>query len=347
MQRVFALSAALILTAAPAAAESTRAKQAILVEHPSGRVLLEKAADKAMAPSSMTKLMTLYLAFEALKEGRVGEAAAITISKRAAGARGASMDLSAGDSVPFGELVRGAAIASANDAAVAIAEHLGKSESAFAKTMTATARDLGLAGSRFANATGHTAKDHRMTAADVAKLEGDHLSRALPHLRREFRSQPQSAVGRLCGHDLGRRLCIAASATAAASASSWSPSAEATVQSAFTQRRRGRAARALPPASRCLSRSHLGMSELGEERSEEVVVPSSAFELAAHGAFRGFELGEVEGEAPEECEIARPVVLAIARLILVEDDVEHPMELVLDGPVAADGVEALRRKGAG
>jgi D-alanyl-D-alanine carboxypeptidase (penicillin-binding protein 5/6) len=171
------LTAVWVALAAPAAAESTRAKQAILVEHPSGRVLLEKAEDKAMAPSSMTKLMTLYLAFEALKEGRVSEAAAVKVSKRAAGARGSSMDLAAGDSVPFGELVRGAAIASANDAAIAIAEHLGKSESAFAKTMTATARDLGLAGSRFANATGHTAKDHHMTAADVAKLAGVILQR--------------------------------------------------------------------------------------------------------------------------------------------------------------------------
>jgi D-alanyl-D-alanine carboxypeptidase (penicillin-binding protein 5/6) len=174
-----ALSFALALSAlvAPAAAESTRARQAILVEHPSGRVLFERAEGKPMAPSSLTKLMTLYLAFEALKEGRVSETTPVKISKRAADARGSSMDLSAGDRVPFGELVRGVAITSANDAAVAIAEHLGKSEAAFARTMTATARDLGLSGSRFANATGHTAKDHRMTAADVAKLAGAILQR--------------------------------------------------------------------------------------------------------------------------------------------------------------------------
>jgi len=170
-------AAVLVAFATPAAAESTRANQAILVEHPSGRVLFEKGEDKAMAPSSLTKLMTLYLAFEALKEGRVSETTPVKISKRAAEARGSSMDLSAGDGVPFGELVRGAAITSANDAAVAIAEHLGKSEAAFAKTMSATARDLGLSGSRFANATGHTAKDHRMTAADVAKLAGAILQR--------------------------------------------------------------------------------------------------------------------------------------------------------------------------
>ena len=200
MHRAFAFLTAFIMAAAPAAAESTRAKQAILVEHPSGRVLFEKAADKAMAPSSMTKLMTLYLAFAALKEGRVGEAAAVKIGKRAATLRGSSMELAAGSSVPFGELVRGTAIASANDAAVAIAEHLGKTEAAFARTMTATARELGLAGSRFANATGHTAKDHRMTAADVAKLAGILLQRFPERYRifaeREFRYRGRSHPNR-------------------------------------------------------------------------------------------------------------------------------------------------------
>lgn len=200
MNRAFLALTAFLMTAAPAAAESTRAKQAILVEHPSGRVLFEKAADKAMAPSSMTKLMTLFLAFEALKAGRVGETAMVKISKRAAAARGSSMDLDAGDSVPFGDLVRGAAIASANDAAVAIAEHLGKSEAKFARTMTAAARDLGLAGSRFANATGHTAKNHRMTAADVAKLAGIVLQRHPDRYRvfaeREFRYRGRSYANR-------------------------------------------------------------------------------------------------------------------------------------------------------
>ncbi len=200
MRNTFLLVAALVFASAPAAAESTRAKQAILVEHPSGRVLLEKAADKAMAPSSMTKLMTLYLAFEALKEGRVSETTMVKISKRAASAPGSSMDLRAGDSVPFGDLLRGAAIASANDAAVAIAEHLGKSEAAFAQTMTATARELGLSGSRFANASGHTAKDHRMTAADVAKLAGIILQRYPERYamfaEREFRFRGRSYANR-------------------------------------------------------------------------------------------------------------------------------------------------------
>ncbi|HEY7610511.1 MAG TPA: D-alanyl-D-alanine carboxypeptidase family protein [Alphaproteobacteria bacterium] len=210
-KRMFLLAAALTALAAPAAAESTRAKQAILVEHPGGRVLFEKAADTSMAPSSMTKLMTLYLAFAALEEKRVSETTPVKISKRAASARGATIGLEAGETVPFGELVRATGIASANDAAVALAEHLGRSEAAFAKIMTETARELGLAGSRFANASGHTAKNHRMTAADVAKLAGIVLRRYPERYRlfaeREFRFRGQShpnrnpLLGNLAGAD--------------------------------------------------------------------------------------------------------------------------------------------------
>jgi len=199
-KRLVLLATALMALAAPAAAETTRAKQAILIEHPGGRVLFEKAADKSMAPSSMTKLMTLYLAFAALEEKRVSETTPVKISKRAAAARGATVGLEAGDSVPFGELVRAAAVASANDAAVALAEHLGRSEAAFAKTMTKTAGELGLEGSRFANATGQTAKNHRMTAADVAKLAGIILQKYPERYRifgeREFKFRGQSHANR-------------------------------------------------------------------------------------------------------------------------------------------------------
>lgn len=196
----FLAAALLAWLGAPAAAETTRAKQAILVEHPGGRVLFGKAADKAMAPSSMTKLMTLYLAFQALAQSRVGETTPVRISKRAASARGSAIGLRAGETVPFGELVRATGIASANDAAVALAEHLARTEPAFAKAMTAAARALGLAGSRFANATGHAAKDHRMTAADIAKLASLILERHPERYRlfaeREFRFRGRSHANR-------------------------------------------------------------------------------------------------------------------------------------------------------
>lgn len=199
--RTMVLAATLFASlSAPAAAETTRAKQAVLIEHPGGRVLFAKDAEKAMAPSSMTKLMTLYLAFQALAEKRVDENTPVKISMRAAAARGSSIGLRAGETVPFGELVRAAGIASANDAAVALAEHLGGTETAFARTMTATARALGLRGSRFANATGHAAADHQMTANDVAALAGLILKRYPDRYRlfaeREFRFRGQSHPNR-------------------------------------------------------------------------------------------------------------------------------------------------------
>ena len=140
----FLAAAALAVAAATAHAETTRAKQAILIEYPANRVIFAKASDKPMAPSSMTKLMTLYLAFEALDANRVTDAATVKVSRRTAETRGAEIGLAAGDGVSFGELVRATAIASANDAAVALAEHLQRSEGAFAKAMTAKARELGL-----------------------------------------------------------------------------------------------------------------------------------------------------------------------------------------------------------
>ncbi len=84
MRRALVFLTTSILTAAPAAGETTRAKQAILVEHSTGRVLFEKGADTPMAPSSMTKLMTLFLASEGMKEGRAGENAMVKIAQRAA-----------------------------------------------------------------------------------------------------------------------------------------------------------------------------------------------------------------------------------------------------------------------
>jgi D-alanyl-D-alanine carboxypeptidase (penicillin-binding protein 5/6) len=165
-------------------AETTKgAKQAIVIEHPSGRELTAKAADRPMAPSSMTKIMTLFLAFEAMERGKASPETTVTISKRAAEARGASVGLKAGETAAFGDLVRAAAIASANDAAVAIAEHLAGSETAFAKAMTEKAKELGLKGSRFANVTGHHAKDHRMTARDVAQLAARLIEKFPQHYR--------------------------------------------------------------------------------------------------------------------------------------------------------------------
>lgn len=170
------------LVAAPAAAKpktkkatkefSSRAKQALLVEYPSIRVIYAKNARKGMRPSSMTKLMTSLLVFEAVEAGRATVDEQVTASKIAAKPRGSRVSLRQGRKYRFGDLMRAMIVYSANDATVALAERLAGSEAAFAQAMNKRAREIGLLDSNFRNATGFTAKNHKMSALDIARLAG-------------------------------------------------------------------------------------------------------------------------------------------------------------------------------
>lgn len=148
----------------------TKARQVFLVEYPPTGVLFEKKSKSAMAPSSMTKLMTAFLVMEALQEGRVKETDIVTISKRASRSKGSRLRLRRKSKHTVMTLLEAMIIYSANDATVALAEHLGKTEKNFAKMMTSRAKALGLDKSQFRNATGFNAKGHRMSALDIATL---------------------------------------------------------------------------------------------------------------------------------------------------------------------------------
>lgn len=156
---------------------STPAKQALLVEYPSFRTLLAKNAESRMRPSSMTKLMTALLVFEALRSGRMSGAERIAAGKRAAAQRGSRVGLKAGGRYRVLDLVRATIVYSANDAAVALAERLAGSETAFAAEMTRRARKLGLRDTAFRNATGFTAPGHLTSARDIARLAGEIIAR--------------------------------------------------------------------------------------------------------------------------------------------------------------------------
>ncbi len=174
------LPTSLILSPAAGMAEgapATAANQALLVVHPSGRVLLAKNADRPMHPSSMAKLMTAFLVFEALADGRLAEDEGIAVSRHAAGQGGSRLGLRRGRRYRAGDLAAAAIVHSANDAAVALAERLAGSEPAFAAAMTRRARQLGLRASAFRNATGFTAPGQRTTARDIARLAGAILAR--------------------------------------------------------------------------------------------------------------------------------------------------------------------------
>ena len=200
-----------IANAAAALAPATPAKQALLVDFPSYRVLFAKYAGVRMRPSSMTKLMTALLVFEALRAGRLSDEAQITASRHAAGQRGSRVGLNQGGRYRVRDLVRAMIVHSANDATVALAERLAGSETAFAAAMTRRAGQLGLRDTAFRNATGFTAPGHLTSARDIARLAGEIVARfparyrlfALRSVQFGGRTWPNRnpALGRVAGAD--------------------------------------------------------------------------------------------------------------------------------------------------
>jgi serine-type D-Ala-D-Ala carboxypeptidase (penicillin-binding protein 5/6) len=142
----------------------------VLIDHHSGRVIGEKNADERMDPASLTKLMTAYAVFVALKEGRLQLTEPVTISERAWRSEGSRTYLDVGKTAPVDVLIQGMIVQSGNDATIALAERVGGTESAFVELMNEYARRLGLSGTQFRNSTGLTEPDHYTTARDVATL---------------------------------------------------------------------------------------------------------------------------------------------------------------------------------
>lgn len=165
------------LTAFPHAAKAieTIAREAIIVDMETGKVLFEKDADKQMPPASMSKLMTLYLLFERLRDGSLSLDDTFRVSVdawRRGGAKSGSstMFLSPKKRVKISDLIPGIIVQSGNDACIVVAEGISGSEEAFAEEMTRKARELGMANSTFRNATGWPHPEHLMTARDLATL---------------------------------------------------------------------------------------------------------------------------------------------------------------------------------
>nr|AGF93489.1 serine-type D-Ala-D-Ala carboxypeptidase [uncultured organism] len=146
-------------------------KSAILIEAETGQVLYEKNADEKLPPASLTKIMTMLLAMEKVKEGTVSLDDKINISKFAESMGGSQIFLAANTRVKFSDLMEAVAIASANDASVAIAETIGGSYSNFVNLMNKRADELGMENTYFSNSTGLPAEsDHHTTARDVTKM---------------------------------------------------------------------------------------------------------------------------------------------------------------------------------
>ena len=154
----------------PSAALETQAQQFILVDAGTGTTLAEKNADEPMYPASMSKIMTLYIAFEHLADGRLAMEDAFTVSRKAWRMKGSRMFVEVNTKVTVGELLRGIIVQSGNDASIVLAEGLAGSEAAFADLMNEKAEELGLDDSHFVNATGWPDPEHVTTARDIAEL---------------------------------------------------------------------------------------------------------------------------------------------------------------------------------
>jgi D-alanyl-D-alanine carboxypeptidase (penicillin-binding protein 5/6) len=157
----------------------TAARWAFIQDFSTGASLLEKNADERMPPSSMTKLMTIYIVYERLKQGRMKLEDQLPVSERAWHMGGSKMFVQVGTTVPVEDLIRGVIVDSGNDACIVFAEAISGSEEQFAELMNETAKRLGLTDSHFMNATGWPADDHYMTCRDIARL-ASHIIRDFP-----------------------------------------------------------------------------------------------------------------------------------------------------------------------
>ena len=145
-------------------------ESAVLMDGITGQILFTENPDKRFSPASLVKMMTLYLAFDAIKRGNVKFDQEVVVSKRAWKMGGSQMFLEVGDKVKFIELIKGVAAISANDAALAIAEFLTGSEEVFVHQMNEKVRTLGLKHTHFVNPHGLHAKDQQTSAIDMASL---------------------------------------------------------------------------------------------------------------------------------------------------------------------------------
>ncbi|HKW53975.1 MAG TPA: D-alanyl-D-alanine carboxypeptidase family protein [Stellaceae bacterium] len=165
-----ALAGAVFLWASPASARIAKTDSSIIIDADTGQVLSEHNADAKAYPASLTKMMTLYLAFEALEAGRITLDQSVRVSHHAQNQAPSKLGLVDGQTVPFHDLILGLITRSANDAAVVVAEALAGSERNFADRMTEKARELDMTNTSYRNASGLPNPGQLTTARDLAKL---------------------------------------------------------------------------------------------------------------------------------------------------------------------------------
>ena len=179
MKRLSAVFLAVLALAAAVPASSAVGEDAglslscassVLMEKETGTVLYEQDAHAKLEPASVTKVMTLLLVMEAVDSGRLSPDEMVTVSTHAAGMGGSQVYLKEGEQLSVSEMIKCVTVVSGNDCAVALAEHLAGSETAFVSQMNQRARELGMADTNFVNCTGLPAQGHVTSAYDIALM---------------------------------------------------------------------------------------------------------------------------------------------------------------------------------
>lgn len=163
----------------PASSIETTARSALMIDDASGMVLLARNADERLPPASMSKLMTVYLVFEALQQGRLQLDSQLPVSEKAWSMGGSKMFVRVGETISVQDLIHGVIIQSGNDACIVLAEALAGTEAAFADKMNIKAQELGLTNSHFSNSTGWPDPGQVMSARDLVSL-AHHLIHDFP-----------------------------------------------------------------------------------------------------------------------------------------------------------------------
>ncbi|WP_246727766.1 D-alanyl-D-alanine carboxypeptidase family protein [Chelativorans sp. Marseille-P2723] len=181
------------IAAAPAAANPKYA--GIVIDAKTGKVLYEDSADAPRYPASLTKMMTLYMVFEAMSSGRINKNTPVTFSRKAASEPPTKLGVKAGGSITLDQAIKALVTRSANDVSTAVAEFIGGSEENFARMMTAKARQLGMNSTTFRNAHGLPNSEQKTTARDMARL-GIALREHFPQYYDYFSTRSFTFAGR-------------------------------------------------------------------------------------------------------------------------------------------------------
>ena len=188
----------------PKAKVALSAQSALVMEMKTGEILFSKNPNEPIAPASLTKILTLYLIYEAMDEGRVQTSDVVRVSPVVNQVNGSRMRIRPGSEITLGDLMKGMAIVSANDASVAAAEYVGGDMDEFVRRMNVKALELGMTSSRFRNPSGLREEDQVTTATDILRLSCAYLNRFPQSL--EIHSLPSFQYGRRNRHNTNHLL---------------------------------------------------------------------------------------------------------------------------------------------